>query len=147
NREVGQSGEVRWHQGGVIRRFGPIFHKSRSANRAILGENRARTYRLAGPRGSEAARPENKYLEIKPDSRGTPLQPVPGVRSASAGCRAVRDSTLVAWYRSLYAPRTGRMTVTIGRRELLAALGGAAAWPLAAWAQPPRSPYDGGRLS
>src|SRR5215472_16584318 len=24
-----------------------------------------------------------------------------------AGCRAVRDSTLVAWYRFLYAPRTG----------------------------------------
>src|SRR5262249_56536279 len=23
------------------------------------------------------------------------------------GCRAVRDSTLVAWYRSLYAPRAG----------------------------------------
>jgi hypothetical protein len=27
------------------------------------------------------------------------------------------------------------MTVTIGRRELLAALGGAVAWPLAAWAR------------
>jgi hypothetical protein len=48
-----------------------------------------------------------------------------------------KDGTLVAWYRSLYAPRAGRrMTVTIGRRELLAALGGAAAMsPLAVRAQ------------
>ena len=36
---------------------------------------------------------------------------------------------------STHLAREGRMTVTIGRWDLLAALGGAATWPLAARAQ------------
>ena len=55
---------------------------------------------------------------------------------SSAGVQPLlerQDYTLLVWYRSLtHLAREGRMTVTIGRRELLAALGGAAAWPLAA---------------
>src|SRR5262245_39948530 len=31
----------------------------------------------------------------------------PACGPPAPGCRAVRDSTLVAWYRSVYAPRTG----------------------------------------
>src|SRR5215471_8179018 len=54
-------------------------------------------YRFLG--FGRAARPKLNLFQIKPDS--------PGMRPARAGYRAVRDSTLVAWYRSLYAPRAG----------------------------------------
>src|SRR5262249_35251744 len=72
------------------------------AGRVALRENRARQHPPAVPRGSEAARP-NIFIKSswKSWAGGAPLQFVPGVRSARAGCRAVRDSTLVAWYRSL----------------------------------------------
>src|SRR5262249_60603834 len=59
-----------------------------------------------------------------------PLSPVPSVPPRPRRCRAVR--TARSWrgiVASTHLAREGRMTVTIGRRELLAALGGAAAWP------------------
>ena len=56
----------------------------------------------------------------------------------ASGAVLLGDGTLVAWYRCVLRTShgRGRMTVIIGRRELLAALGGAvAAWPLGAPAQ------------
>src|SRR5262249_38951827 len=55
-----------------------------------------------GTKGSPTG--EEPSLGVKTASTLTVLL---GARLARAGCRAVRDSTLVAWYRSLYAPRTG----------------------------------------
>src|SRR5262249_16156578 len=81
-------------------------------------------------------RPMPAFVSTRPTARAK-INVLKSRRSARVGCRAVRDSTLLAWYHFFtHLAREGRMTVTSGRWELLAALGGAAAaWPSSGRAQ------------
>src|SRR5262249_39449203 len=71
------------------------------AGRVALRENRARQHLPAGPRGSEAARPKINLLKSQ-----AALSVAAFARRAPRPRRVprFRDSTLVAWYRSLSDP-------------------------------------------
>src|SRR6516225_10168230 len=92
--------------------------------------HRANLQHFAGPsRIHSIQRDLIRLNRILPAGRPYCLEPAPPTPGAALlgtarSCRGIVPFTHLA--------REGRMTVTIGRRELLVALGGAAAWPLAA---------------
>ena len=114
-----------------------------SGSTAWHGAFRFRQY-LKGIKPEDGEQPDGDLRELQfkknqygPLSRPLGLAGKKDTRNQGARlCRAVR--TARSWRGILpftHLAREGRMTVTIGRRKLLAALGGAVTWALAAWAQ------------
>src|SRR5262249_36057745 len=80
---------------------------------AVIGRAASPSEKTARPhivlRLRDEVKRRGKSHEIKPESSGHAAIRCSLCRRAPRPrrCRAVRDSTLVAWYSSLYAPRTG----------------------------------------